>query len=274
MREIFFKLISLLNKVTGKKFLYITPNQYNDLGKTAVWCDLGFWYVGNVYNSSDIAYGIAQNGIVEKEDTSLVTSILNTLDSPNVYDIGANTGYYGIFAATRFNASVYAFEPIPDYISCIKESSRINRVEDRVTTHTLALGDHESELDLNLSGSGSTLAKDFLGDTPTPHMSVAVRTLDSLDLPTPDFIKIDVEGYEWEVLQGAYKTISRYQPICFIEIAKTLSERNFVHSHFEDIIEFFEKMGYKIERNTKNGLVAIDNVPDGVSMYLCKPLKQ
>ncbi len=271
MHKIFTTTSWLLKKLTGKQLFYITPNNHNSLGKTAVWCDIGFWYVGNVYDSADIAYGIAQNGLVEKDDTDLVVRILSKLDHPVVYDIGANTGYYGILAATKFNATVQSFEPIPEHILCIKESARINGIQNKITTHTVALGSTKNSLELSLAGSGSTLTKDFLGESSLPTLKVTVETLDSLNLPAPHFIKIDVEGYEWEVLQGAKETIAKYRPICFIEIAKNFSERKFVHPHFAEIIEFFDNQGYKVERNTTEGLAGLEDIPDGVSMYLCTP---
>jgi len=271
MNKIFFMVANWFKKLTGKQLFYITPNNHNSLGKTASWCDVGFWYVGNVYDSADIAYGIAQNGVVEKEDTDLVVEILAKLEKPVVYDIGANTGYYGILAATKFNATVHSFEPIPEHISCIKESARINGAQDRVTTHTVALGSKKDSLELSLAGSGSTLTKDFLRESSTPTLKVSVETLDSLNLPAPHFIKIDVEGYEWEVLRGAIETIRKDRPICFIEIAKKFPERKFEHPHFTDIIKFFDEQGYKIERNTPQGLVDLEDVPDGISMYLCTP---
>lgn len=271
MRKIFFKIASWFKKLTGKQLFYITPNNYNSLGKTAAWCDLGFWYVGNVYDSGDIAYGIAQKGLVEKEDTNLVTSILSKLDNPVVFDIGANTGYYGILAATKFNATVHSFEPIPEHVACIKESARINGVQDKITTHMMALGNKKDDMELTLAGSGSTLTKDFLGKSSMPTLKVRVEPLDAHSLPAPHFLKIDVEGYEWEVLQGASATIIKHRPICFIEIAKKFTERGFTHPHFTEIIKFFDEQNYKIERNTSEGLVGLEDIPDGVSMYLCTP---
>ncbi len=275
MLKIFFILVDWFKRLTGKQLLYITPNKYNGLGKTAVWCDLGFWYVGNIYDSADIAYGIAQNGVVEEADTSLVLDVLSNLKSKyeniTVYDIGANTGYYSILSATKFGASVHAFEPLEEYVTCISESARINGVTNRVTTHRMALGSKKATIEITLSGSGSTLTKDFLGQSDLPTRMVPVETLDSLGLPAPHFIKIDVEAHEWEVLRGAQMIISKYKPVCFIEVAKTFSDRNFVHPHFADIMAFFDKQGYKIERNTSEGLVSLTEIPDGVSMYLCTP---
>lgn len=276
MQKILSLISQLFEKITTKRLFYITPNKHNSLGRTAVWCEIGFWYVGNVYDTADIAYGIAQNGLVEKDDTELVINILSKQNKPVVYDIGANTGYYGILAATKFAANVHSFEPIPDNISCIKESTRINGVNENVVTHTLALGSNNSRADLSLAGSGSTLTKKFLGGSTAPVLNVAVKTLDSLKLPAPTFIKIDVEGYEWEVLQGAKETLKKYRPICFIEIAKTFTERNFVHQNWDNIINLFNNLDYKTQRNSSDGLVDIidsDQIPNGVHMYLFTPNK-
>lgn len=274
MQKIFSVISQWFEKFTGKKLLYITPSKNNTLGKTAAWSELGFWYVGNVFDKNDIAYGVSQNGLVEKSDTKLVIEILSKLAQPVVYDIGANTGYYGILSATKFKATVHSFEPIPEHVFCIQESARINGVFDTVTTHSLALGNEEADMPLSLAGSGSTLTKNFLGENSAPVLTVPVKKLDSLSLPAPQFIKIDVEGYEWEVLQGAASTIKKYRPILFIEIAKSFSERNFIHENWFDIIHFFQELNYNIELNTSTGLIKIpDTIPNGAHMYLFTPNK-
>lgn len=271
MHFIFSLIQNIFTHITGKKLFYITPNQHNALGKTAAWSDIGFWYVGNVYDSADIAYGIAQNGVVEKEDSDLVISILRKIEHPIVYDIGANTGYYGILSATKFGATVHSFDPIPEHIYCIKKSAQLNNISEQITTHTIALGNAKNTLQLSIAGSGSSLSKKFIDSSDKQKMSVPVETLDSLNLPAPHFIKIDVEGYEWEVLQGAKKIIEKHRPICFIEIAKTFPERNFTHPNWNDIMTFFIENNYTIQRNTPTGLVDSKEIPDGVHMYLFTP---
>lgn len=280
MQKIFHIFSQLFETVTGKKLFYINPNEHNTLGRTAVWHSLGFWYVGDVFNSADIAYGIAQNGLVENEDTNLVVAILSEFrkerDNADLvfYDIGANTGYYGVLAATKFGADVFSFEPIRVHTECIEKSAYLNRVDMLVHIHQIALGREKDILPIKIAGSGSTLTNDFLGNSKAPIQQVPVETLDSLQLPAPFFIKIDVEGYEWEVLQGAKGTITKHKPICFIEIAKTFSARNFNHSHYDDIISFFKQQNYNIFINTADGLEPIKSdttIPDGTAMFLFTP---
>jgi len=271
-------VLTLLERLTGKRFLYYTPSEANELGMTAVWSKFGFWYTGNVYDSNDIAYGIAQNGEVEPEETALVNHILGVISkdkTPVVYDIGANTGYYSILAASLHSARVYSFEPLPEHLTCLTSSSHLNRVEDNITMYQTALSDTDEERDFYLGGSGSSFDPLFLGNASAKHIKVRSTQLDALrqkeKINLPDFVKIDVEGSEYAVLRGAIETIGAALPVLFIEIASTLREHNrgFVHHDYEKIFELLASLGYK-SFILDGGLrqVTADDRRDGVHMYL------
>jgi hypothetical protein len=104
MRKIFVFITSILEKISGKKIAYFFK-QPKMLGQTAVKSSLGFWYAGDVLESHDIAYGILNNGYVEKDETDAAKKILEYLlrQKPSLafYDIGANTGYFGSGEGTR-----------------------------------------------------------------------------------------------------------------------------------------------------------------------------
>ena len=271
--------LKFLNKLTGKKFLYINPNHHNGLGKTAVWCDFGFWYVGNVYDTSDMAYSIAQNGAIEPQESQLVDNLLAQLvqaksqdDRLVFYDIGANTGFYGVLAAKKHGAIVEAFEPVTAHIDCIQETCRLNNLSS-IHIHTMGLGAKSDRLSITLAGSGSSLRSGFLGTQSYPTSTVPVEPLDTLQLAAPDFIMMDVEGYEWEVLQGAHKTIANAKPICFMEIAKTFHSRDIKNERFDDTIQFFTDLGYTVYLHHDNKLLPMPAtpIPDGTQMYLFLP---
>ena len=65
-----------------------------------------------------------------------------------------------------------------------------------------------------------------------------------------DFIKISVEGYELEVLEGAVETIKKWQPTIFVEV-KTMED--------EDISDFMEDMNYKIADDDLSSYVWVPN---------------
>jgi FkbM family methyltransferase len=128
-----------------------------------------------------------------------------------VFDIGANIGEYTeIFAG--LGARVVAVEPDPDLLPGLR---RI-RPFDRIIVESVAIGSSDGVADLHMCGSSglSTLSRDwmavaenserFQGVKWTQEVQVAVSTLDTLIRRhgTPSFIKIDVEGFESQVLAG------------------------------------------------------------------------
>ena len=128
---------------------------------------------------------------------------------------------------------------------------------------------------MQLSGSGSTFNSDFNSDSSLPHIEVEVISLDEWIKDNPlenvDFIKVDVEGYELEVLKGSENTIKSFKPVIFIEIAKKFLSRNFINQDYQSTLNWFKKNGYFVKRFNHYGkFVDTDKetVPDGVSMYL------
>lgn len=276
MHTILRLLNRLLEKTLGKRLVYYTPNQHNELGKTAAWCSRGFWYVGNVYDTADIAYGIAQHGIVEATEMAVVETVLSALSQHNqtlhVYDIGCNTGIYSLLAAAKFHATVDAFDPVAQHTTCVRASAALNSLT-TITTHTLALGAATGSGSLRLAGSGSSLVPGFNGTKKYDEIVVTIAALDQLNLPPPHFIKIDVEGYEYDVLMGADKTISAARPVCFIEIAERIDARLFVNKRFTQIVAYFTDRSYRLFRLDGSCVTPLAKAPsvDGVRMYLCIP---
>jgi len=231
------------------------------------------------------------NGVVEKEETDLVVRILNKLiKNKNIclYDIGANTGYYGVMAGYLGKGKIkcYSFEPIKKYCDCLQESINLNHLEDIVKVFNIALGNKNSKEDLYLSGSGSSLDKDFVGKINLPKRTIEIRKLDDIiqkeNLEKPDFIKIDVEGYEYNVLLGGKRVIKESLPILFVEIIYSL-ENGFINENYKQTLDFISNLGYKIFYLDisnlgykifyldSNKLVEVKNdfKPRGVKMYLC-----
>ncbi len=135
-------------------------------------------------------------------------------------DIGANEGIYA-FAMSELGAVVHAFEANPAFADFAKRS-----LGSRATVHQLALSnemghasffiplaDDSSELHLagNLKNSHSQFERQSV-------IKVEVRTLDSFALTNVQLIKVDVEGSELEVLEGARETILRDHPALLLEL--------------------------------------------------------
>ncbi len=274
-KKIFTIILNLLSKIASKRILYVPQHRRDDQTISAVKSKYGFWYCGDIFEQSDIAYGVLSNGTVEPYDTEIVKSILLQLPKDyTFYDVGSNTGWYTMLAtSTSSEANVYSFEPIAEHINCQKETIALNRKESHVTIFDIALSDHNGQETIRLAGSGTSLENDFLTHDFGKRV-IHVKTLDSLvlekGLKKPDFIKIDVEGYEYKVLQGAIKTISSNHPVLFIEIAKTFSSRNFINKDYEKIFALLAKNEY-IPYLVMDGAIKEFNPSmslDGVAMFL------
>lgn len=277
MKKIIFDfLLNILSKITSKKVVYIS-NSYIKPTNLAARSKYGFWYCGNVFDQADIAYGIASYGDVESFDSNLVTRILKSFDQKFIfYDIGANTGWYSMLAASLSSeSSVYSFEPLFEHAKCLHESRKLNQFENRISLYEIALSDSTGKLPILLAGSGSSLEKDFLS-TDQGSRTVYVKTLDSFvketNAPLPHFIKMDIEGHEYKALQGAKGTILKSSPVLFVEIARTLKNigRKFVHKDYEAIFTLLESLGYIpfIAKNNTLKKFDTNQKEDGVYMFL------
>ena len=128
-----------------------------------------------------------------------------------VIDIGAQYGDYAILCSKIYKAKVYTFEPLPQNFKEILKNIRLNGLEDnQINAFNVALGNANKTAMLSYSGE---MANNI---NKGKKIKTTFRTLDSYKLKA-DLLKIDVEGFEMEVLEGAIKTIKKYHPKIIIE---------------------------------------------------------
>lgn len=139
-------------------------------------------------------------------------------------DVGANKGDYSLFAGHLVGGSghVIAVEPVPENVYWIRRSIEENGLRN-VHVADVALSDREGEATFFLgltSGWGSLLGKHR--ERGEGEITVKTRTLDSMlpELPTDrvDAMKIDVEGGEGLVMQGAVESIERFRPVIWLDL--------------------------------------------------------
>jgi FkbM family methyltransferase len=154
-----------------------------------------------------------------------------------VIDAGANIGTHTVSYGEKVGAQghVYAFEPFALSFECVKFNCR-NLPQ--VSCHYAALGRAPGFAKVIPPGDtnmGTTI-------TELAPEGIAVLAIDGLAIGRCDFIKIDVEGFELEVLLGARETIAKYHPIFLIELNDATLRR--MNLEKKDIMDFMESYNY------------------------------
>lgn len=159
-------------------------------------------------------------------------------------DVGANIGYFTRIAGRLVGPAghVHAFEPMPSAIRLLRKNSEHLP---NISIHEIALSDHRGNSDFSIRKQGETSS---LGGDPQAAKMIRVRT-DTIDNlfsahDRVDVIKIDVEGYEHEVLQGARDTLRAKQPLLYFEfLAGYARARGLTLDHYDSLLK---PLGYSL----------------------------
>ncbi len=244
--------IGLIEGNYVSKASFTSPHPY-------AFSDLGYLVAGDLENKSSIESHALYGGHPEKFDVKL-SNWLNSKPKTVYFDIGANSGLYSPEIAYRnSSAQIYAFEPQPSCLKKLESTVELNRWSDRFRILPLGLSDRKGELPLSLSGSGSTFDDSFNDYKSVNKILCKIDTLDNFvlsnSIPKLDFVKIDVEGHEMQVLLGASNTIQKMRPLLFVEIARTINERKYLNRNFEKVFYLMADMKYFALRSDGKGML-------------------
>lgn len=171
-------------------------------------------------------------------------------ESATFLDIGAYTGLFSLVAAkANPNIRVHAFEIVPETFLLAQSNVIANDLVGRVSLHLHGLGDRPSEVHIPATLNTASLPSSLsLGSAFSGGVRIPVDRLDDLlpDLAGPMVIKIDVEGFEPQVLAGAYKTLERLKPDIIIEVLRDQGA---------EVEALLLPLGYKFWHFTDGGLV-------------------
>ena len=159
-----------------------------------------------------------------------------------IFDVGAATGEYALHFLKKFpKATIYCFEPLPAQFEQLQR--RMKNFGDRVQLFNFGLYNHEGEAtfyEAPYKDASSVIEGRGMATT------VMMRRLDEVikELPVNhiDFIKIDVEGVEREVIEGGMKTLGDMVDNAFIEIQPSF--KNYNGDHLV-VFERLERLGLK-----------------------------
>lgn len=162
-------------------------------------------------------------------------------------DIGANIGQHTLYAS-YFCKHVYAFEPINRlYMQCVESIFKNNILN--VSMYNYGLGNKTEELPIYSNGSSMASSSVYATKNKTFIQHIRIRRFDDIyqavGIERADMMKIDVEGFEWEVLQGAQKFIQRFKPKILMEFSPyfyTRKDKNISNEIFDFLID----AGYEV----------------------------
>lgn len=138
-------------------------------------------------------------GLHESEDMAFVLHFLRPGDA--FYDIGANVGSYSLLAAAAGVDRIVAFEPSTQTARRLRRNLALNLIEDRVSVQQVALGPASARVAFSV---GSDTTNHVLSEQESGEAEqVEVRPFDDFfEAGRPSFVKMDVEGFESQVLAG------------------------------------------------------------------------
>lgn len=194
-------------------------------------------------------------------------SILGAIIPPGgiAIDIGANVGWHTLLMSRLAGSAgrVFAIEANPSVYARLAKHLVLNRASN-VLSMMVAAGDREGTVAFFGPSASDPRSGDGhieVGTSLSDENSIQVRTI-TLDaivedarINRLDAIKIDVEGFEWPVLQGARKTVERYRPHIIFEYNQDYSSRG--GGSAVVLEEFFKELGYQLFRIERHGATAM-----------------
>lgn len=174
---------------------------------------------------SVIGHSLFYGGSFEASEINFIGQLLKNIDgAPVVLDVGANIGIHSIAWATLCqNAKIYAFEPAQETAEVLERNIVNNALADRVFVVQKAVSDAVGNAQFyNCDDNAFSSLKDTHRKEVISSVAVPTITIDDFiyknNLKKVSFIKIDVEGFETEVIRGAIRTLRTFSPDLFVEI--------------------------------------------------------
>ena len=156
-------------------------------------------------------------------------------------DIGGNIGFWSRDFCERFG-DVQIFEPDRSNLECLTANLEAYK---NFTIHEVGLGKEKAVKEFYTSPTGSgahSFYKDQIFEEGVGTTTCEVHVLDDYNFTDIDLIKIDTQGSEYNILQGAKQTLITNNPILNIEIEHKNEQQKIVG---KQIISFLNELGYK-----------------------------
>jgi FkbM family methyltransferase len=208
----------------------------------------GLRYHGNL--NSYIDWSVFFFGSYEKETLDLLLYLSTKVKNKNLLDVGANVGHHSIFASKHY-CNVISFEPFPVFYQQILNQIELNGIKN-IRAFNTALSDKNDKLlyyapkqDQENKGTGSFVKDYNSGLVASSYLNLVHGDDFLLSNAITDLgvIKIDVEGFESQVLMGLNKTIEVNRPIVIFEFSQNIAslcfDQEYLNSLFNNTYDFY-----------------------------------
>lgn len=178
------------------------------------------------------------NGRMSYQGKKQVAAMAACKQFRHAVDIGGHIGTWSYNLAHKFE-HVTAFEPVGAHRLCFDANVLTDdTLAAKVVLHDCALGKEEGSVSIHTShgSSGDSYVKGA-GDIP-------MHTLDSFQLGDVDFMKIDTEGFEYNILLGAEATVKKWKPVVLVEQKRDMASSRFGVAPLA-AVTLLESWGYK-----------------------------
>lgn len=224
----------------------------------------------NLYNVT-IKIGVSKFRVKDRTSIGILASSYEAenmknlnLQPGNVFiDIGAHVGKYTVKAARKVGTEgkVISIEPFPSNFVLLKENISLNRLKN-VDPVNIAAWNCSEQLRFFVGASSAHGGAYFNYDLNT--ILVKAEKIDKIiadaKLSHVDWVKIDVEGAEYEVLQGLEETLDKFKPRLMVEVWQ---------KNYSKVEKLLSEHTYVMSRVSEGGIFRNDTWSD----YLCSPLK-
>ena len=214
-----------------------------------------------------------------EQDVSVLLLSLTDKDSVFV-DVGANFGYFTCLIGSRIGAHgegrVIAFEPNPDSLGLLHRNININWSMAPIQIVEKAASDHEGEVrfarPIARAANATMLADEEAVLVDAEAITVPMTTLDTVLAPGQrvDVIKIDVEGWEFNVLRGATRVLSENPHVKIVMewSAKQMQDAKLSPKAFETYIR---KLGFAVQDVANGQVLPRGQIPHYANLLLSRP---
>ncbi len=166
-----------------------------------------------------------------------------------LFDVGAHCGLISaLWCAAKPRNRVFSFEPSPALVRRLAEIRELNHFDDRMNINQIGIGESNGTAGMLMDpASGFVQSRHFdhtMWSVPE-SIEVAIESIEAASVRLkviPDFIKLDIEGYEYEAIKGSALFLSRHRPAIFLELHLNYLEQRKLSP--KTVVERLQQCGY------------------------------